>query len=222
MTLYIIRHGETALNRQNIVQGSGVDSDLNATGRRQAQMFFNYYQNVNFDLIITSALKRTHQTVAPFLTHLSVKNAPLIDFGTADSEKIKQRKWLQSADLNEICWGINEGKEIGTEAESFHLKLMEDWSAGAYDSRVEKGESAAELRERVQKFVDFIKKTGKGKNILVCTHGRTLLCLLTILTEGPLSKMNEFKHQNTCLYQAHLVGDEFIFELENDVRHLAN
>ena len=67
MTLYIIRHGETALNRQNIVQGSGVDSDLNNTGHRQAALFFNYYQNIRFDLVITSALKRTHQTVAPFL-----------------------------------------------------------------------------------------------------------------------------------------------------------
>ena len=60
----------------------------------------------------------------------------------------------------------------------------------------------------------------QGKNILLCTHGRTLLCLLTILNEHPLSKMYQYKHQNTCLYKVHYVGDEFIFELENDVRHL--
>lgn len=29
MTLYIIRHGETDFNRKGIVQGSGVDSELN-------------------------------------------------------------------------------------------------------------------------------------------------------------------------------------------------
>jgi broad specificity phosphatase PhoE len=220
MTLYIIRHGETALNRQNIVQGSGVDSDLNGTGRRQAELFFNYYQNVSFDLILTSALKRTHQTVAPFLHHFGLKNAPLIDFKTTELETIKDKKWLKSADLNEICWGINEGKKSNPESEVFFKKLMSDWQTGVYDSRIEGGESAAELHERVQNFVDFVKKHGKGKNILVCTHGRTLLCLLTILKQGPLSKMNDFRHHNTCLYKAYWVDNEFVFELENDIRHL--
>jgi phosphoserine phosphatase len=220
MTLYIIRHGETALNRQNIVQGSGVDSDLNGTGRRQAESFFNYYQNVSFDLILTSALKRTHQTVAPFLHHFGLKNAPLVDFKTTELETIKDKKWLKSADLNEICWGINEGKKSNPESEAFFKKLMSDWQTGVYDSRIEGGESAAELRERVQNFVDFVKKHGKGKNILVCTHGRTLLCLLTILKQGPLSIMNDFRHHNTCLYKAHWVDNEFVFELENDIRHL--
>ncbi len=222
MTLYIIRHGETALNRQNIVQGSGVDSELNATGREQAQLFFNYYQNIAFDLVITSALKRTHQTVAPFLRHLSLKKTPLIDLNTMDLRAIKAKKWLQFQELNEICWGINEGKTSSPESEVFYKKLMEDWLSGVYDSRIEAGESAAELRERVQKFVDFIRKMPEKSNVLVCTHGRTLLCLLTILNEHPLSKMNDFKHQNTGLYKVHLIDNEFIFELENDAKHLGN
>ena len=38
--IYIIRHGETELNRLGIVQGRGVDSDLNDTGRAQAEAFY--------------------------------------------------------------------------------------------------------------------------------------------------------------------------------------
>jgi probable phosphoglycerate mutase len=56
-TIYLIRHGETDFNRQGIVQGSGVDSDLNELGRAQAEAFFQSYQNVNFDKVYTSALK---------------------------------------------------------------------------------------------------------------------------------------------------------------------
>lgn len=222
MTLYIIRHGETALNRQNIVQGSGVDSDLNAKGHEQARLFFNYYQNVAFDVVITSALKRTHQTVAPFLKHLALKKGHSIDLSATDFEAIKDKKWLKMAELNEISWGINEGKTSSPESEIFYKKLMEDWLSGVYESRIEAGESAAELHARVQKFVDFVKKMPQKSNILVCTHGRTLLCLLTILNGDPLSKMNDFKHQNTGLYKVHLVDDEFIFELENDAQHLGN
>ena len=220
MTLYIIRHGETALNRQNIVQGSGVDSDLNATGRRQAQLFFNYYQNIAFDLVVTSALKRTHQTVAPFLHHFGLKNPISLDVHKAKSTDFKERKWVQLHELNEICWGVNEGKTTSPESEGYFKTLMADWLSGVYDSRIEGGESAKELHERVQKFVNFIKNHNDKQNILVCTHGRTLLCLLTILAEHPLSNMNNFKHQNTGLYKVHLIGDEFVFELENDASHL--
>ena len=39
-TIYLIRHGETDFNRQGIVQGSGVDSDLNELGLAQAEAFF--------------------------------------------------------------------------------------------------------------------------------------------------------------------------------------
>ncbi|MFM8374363.1 MAG: histidine phosphatase family protein, partial [Bacteroidota bacterium] len=39
MHVYFIRHGETDFNRQGIIQGRGVDSDLNETGRQQARAF---------------------------------------------------------------------------------------------------------------------------------------------------------------------------------------
>jgi phosphoserine phosphatase len=203
MTLYIIRHGETDLNRKGIVQGSGVDSELNKIGRNQARMFFEYYKNIHFDTIVSSSLKRTQQTVEPFLRRKT------------------HNEWIKMPELNEISWGVHEGQVGNTNSHESYTKLMNDWESGVYDSRIEEGESAAELQTRVNQAVDFLKnKKYRGKNILVCTHGRTLLCLLTILNEHPLSKMGEFKHQNTCLYKVHLVDDEFIFELENDVSHL--
>ena len=35
-TFYIIRHGETDLNRQGIIQGRGMNTDLNEKGAAQA------------------------------------------------------------------------------------------------------------------------------------------------------------------------------------------
>ena len=66
-TIYLIRHGETDFNRQGVVQGSGVDSDLNELGQAQAEAFFQAYQHIPFDKVYTSALKRTHQSVKKFL-----------------------------------------------------------------------------------------------------------------------------------------------------------
>ena len=64
--LYFIRHGETDFNRQNIVQGGGIDSDLNETGRAQGQRFFEHYRDLHFDRVYCTQLKRTYQTVQPF------------------------------------------------------------------------------------------------------------------------------------------------------------
>ncbi|WP_282456203.1 histidine phosphatase family protein [Chitinophaga sedimenti] len=66
--LYIIRHGETDFNRQGIVQGRGVNSDLNAMGVAQAEAFYEHYKHIPFDKVYTSSLKRTHQTVKKFWT----------------------------------------------------------------------------------------------------------------------------------------------------------
>jgi len=65
--IYIVRHGETDFNRKGIVQGGGVDAPLNELGRQQAQAFYDIYKDVLFEIVLTSKLQRTHQTVQPFL-----------------------------------------------------------------------------------------------------------------------------------------------------------
>ena len=49
-----------------IVQGRGMDTELNEKGRAQAEAFYQAYKDVPFDKIYTSTLKRTHQTVQNF------------------------------------------------------------------------------------------------------------------------------------------------------------
>ncbi|NDE62419.1 MAG: histidine phosphatase family protein, partial [Cyclobacteriaceae bacterium] len=38
--IYLVRHGQTDYNLQGVVQGSGIDAPINATGRAQAEAFF--------------------------------------------------------------------------------------------------------------------------------------------------------------------------------------
>jgi probable phosphoglycerate mutase len=200
MTLYIIRHGETDLNRLNIVQGSGVNSDLNNIGRKQAYLFFQYYKNISFDYIITSVLKRTHQTVEPFLLR-----------GGAN--------WIQMPELNEISWGINEGKAGDEMTKNRYDTMMKGWLNGDYHARIEGGESAWELAKRVHKSVEQLRHLD-ANNVLVCTHGRTLLCLMTLLQDEPLKFMQKYIHTNTGLYKLHRIEKEFHIELANDITHL--
>ena len=61
--IFLVRHGQTDYNLKNIVQGRGVDSSINQTGRDQASKFYDKYGSLDFELVITSTLKRTKQTV---------------------------------------------------------------------------------------------------------------------------------------------------------------
>ena len=65
--IYLLRHGQTDFNVQGIVQGSGVNSDLNERGRWQAERFWQAYQDMPFARVYTSALKRTQQSVQHFI-----------------------------------------------------------------------------------------------------------------------------------------------------------
>src|SRR6201991_5291243 len=135
-TLYIVRHGQTDLNKQGIVQGRGRDTNLNDEGRKQAGLFYKAYKNVPFDKIYISELKRTQQSVQPF-----------IDLGIP-YEKL--------SGLDELAWGIHEGQPATTENKFAFLQLMRDWMDGKLDSKFEGGESPNEVKARQQEALKII------------------------------------------------------------------
>lgn len=199
MTLYIIRHGQTEFNRLNIVQGSGIDSDLNETGLAQAKAFYEAHRHVDFELVVTSMLRRTHQTVRQFLD----TNIP----------------WERNPDINEISWGIQEGKPHSQEQIAHYHGMVSAWKSGNIDAAIEGGESARQLLERVERFVDWIKQRPESR-ILVASHGRAIRGLITTLKGLPPTSMEDFKHANTGLYVAHFRNGKWVFERENDTSHL--
>lgn len=198
--IYIIRHGQTDYNLQGIVQGSGVDSSLNATGRAQAQAFFEMYGDVVFDKIYTSSLKRTAQTVARFL------------------EKGIPHEALSG--LNEISWGTNEGQKITPDEDAYYHWMLQQWQGGNTGLRIQGGESPDEVALRQQPVIDKILDNDKDKTILVCMHGRALRILMCQLLHYPLKSMDMFEHSNLCLYLLEFTGTLFSAKKYNDTAHL--
>ncbi len=198
-TIFIYRHGQTDLNKNGIVQGSGVNSSLNERGREQAALFYKKYKDRKFEVVLTSKLQRTHQTVSPFL-----KN------------KIA---WEQFEEINEISWGIHEGKSSKPEMIAEYKELMNGWSNGELHLKIMGGESAFELGKRLKKFIDILRKRPE-KNILVCSHGRAMRALICLMHDFPLTRMQDFTHHNTGLYVAHYQKERFDFVINNDISHL--
>ena len=61
MNLYVLRHGQTDYNLQGRFQGQ-IDVELNDTGIKQAYKTKKLLNNINFDIIVSSPLKRAIQT----------------------------------------------------------------------------------------------------------------------------------------------------------------
>ncbi len=197
---YIIRHGETDLNAQGIVQGSGINSDLNDLGRAQGAAFYEHYKHVPFDKLYTSTLKRTHQTVKGF-----------IDAGL---------NWEQLSGLDELAWGEWEGKKASDDSRAAFREIVEAWQSGDYDARFVGGESPAEVQQRLQKAVNYILTRPDEETILICMHGRAMRLLFCILTGKPLSAMADFPHLNTTLYRFKYEDGKFEMIDFNNTEHL--
>ena len=201
-TIYLIRHGETDYNRRGVVQGSGVDSDLNEMGQAQAMAFFQAYQHVPFRKIYLSGLKRTYQTAEPF-----------IDLGIP-YEKLPG--------LNEISWGVMEGKVPGNLDNAYYRSLIDAWSAGNTALPTDGGESPEQVEARQRVAIDVILSYPDETPILITMHGRAMRILLCWLTNRPLAQMDYFEHGNLCLYKLRYDSDTqtFAIDLSNDTAHL--
>lgn len=197
--IYIIRHGQTDFNLKGIVQGSGVDSSLNAIGQQQAKAFFEMYRSVPFDKIYVSNLKRTAESVRDF-----------IEMGIP-FEKLEG--------LNEISWGTNEGQKITPEEDAYYHWMLKQWQAGNTGERIQGGESPEDVVARQRVALDHILSKTDEKNILICMHGRALRIILCVLLNYPLKSMDIFEHQNLCLYQLDYTGSMFAIKKHNDVSH---
>lgn len=201
-TIYLIRHGETDYNRRGVVQGSGIDADLNDLGRTQAAAFYEAYRGVPFDKVYTSRLRRTTQSVQAFT-----------DAGIPTEAH---------AGLNEISWGIREGKIPNYADDEYYLDLIQSWRAGQVANPTEGGESPQQVKDRQQPVIELILSRHDERTILVAMHGRAMRILLTALFDQPLTMMDEYEHRNLCLYLLHYdyTGGRFTLELANDTRHL--
>lgn len=200
--IYLIRHGQTEYNRKGIVQGSGIDAPLNDVGKFQAEAFYRAYRHVSFDKVYTSVLQRSIQSVQYFL-----------DDGLPHTKL---------AGLNEINWGVKEGKVANSEDHAYYASVIKSWKQGKVDEAIEGGESPLMVMERQKVALDHILAQQDEETILICMHGRAMRVFLCLMLKHDLQNMDDFPHSNLCLYllRYDYSSDKFYLEVSNDQSHL--
>ena len=184
-----------------MVQGSGIDAPLNDKGRWQAEHFWQQYKDYPFEKVYTSALIRTHQTVARFIE--------------------KGIQHVEFEGLNEIHWGTKEGKVATSEDKDDYMRVTKAWQNGELHVKIEGGESPLDLQKKQEVVLDFIRNEEDAEHILICMHGRAMRILLCLMFSYPLSEMDRFSHGNTSLYKITYTGSMFVLDDYNNLLHLS-
>lgn len=154
--LVLVRHGESTWNELRLVQGQNDDARLTDRGRQQAVEVAKEFTSKDFDLIVSSDLRRARETAAVIATALDlpvVTDATLRErgFGVAEGRSV--------AELTEDTVGISHGVVTNDAVSPLG------------------GETLRALRDRAGRFLELCQRRWAGKRLLVVTHGGTIRAL---------------------------------------------
>lgn len=168
MKLYIIRHGETQMNRKKILQGNS-DSPLTESGMDGAKKIAEQLKAEGFDLVISSHLGR------------AIKTAEIIMQG-------RDIPIVQEPLVSEMCFGDWQGKtqeeicidEISKQNYINYFKYPEKYVP------VQGAETFKQLLDRAESFLrkmmNYSREHPEDKVLLV-THGAYIKALLSVVSD---------------------------------------
>lgn len=161
-TLYIVRHGETEWNKNDIIQGQ-VDSPLTPAGIEQAKTTAEELKGVHFDAIFSSDLLRARRTaeIIKLERQLAVNTSKLLrerSFGHFEGKPVEEYK--------------SAVKHLFEQAQ--HLPIEEQW-------KFKFGEDVESDEEIISRFITQLREIAvayAGKTALVTTHGGCIRAFL--------------------------------------------
>jgi probable phosphoglycerate mutase len=169
--IYIVRHGETYINRYNKMQG-WCDMPLTHKGKLQAQQVADTLRQVNFDLAVSSDLGRAKKTRDIIVRRNNSKDIKLIVTPFFREEFYGFFEGMDS----EMAWRMIGGVHgYPTRKEIFkhvNLDVIKNWinEADPYHD----AEDAHHFWKRINQGFEIIENAKNAKNILLVTHGHTI------------------------------------------------
>jgi len=153
-TICLMRHGETDANKKFIVQGR-MDNPLNDYGRLQAKRTAEYLiqNHENFDLVVSSPLKRAYETAKIMVDLFSSPKQILIN-----------------SQLTERNFGDYDGKTI----DDAYSKLV-------VSDQIPNMEKNVDLENRVLNALKNLCEKHPDKKILVVVHSHVIKAVLVKL-----------------------------------------
>ncbi|MDP2964602.1 MAG: histidine phosphatase family protein [Pelolinea sp.] len=136
LTLYLVRHGESVSNFNNVFIGRSVDPALTETGLQQARSLAESLRGKKVAAIFSSTLLRARQTAQIVADEVGL---PV----------------THSKDLIEVGLGLLDGHDIGDPAFlSVYKNMVANWESGYPQVCVPEGESLLDVKARLECFLN--------------------------------------------------------------------
>ncbi len=162
MKLYLVRHGQTDMNKEKLYYG-WTDCPINDVGRKQAKTLHQYFKNVHCHKVITSDLKR------------SVETAEIITEG--QNVVLEKRQAFR-----ELNFGLWEGKHYKA-LQKEYPEAFEQWGKDWKSFCMPEGEAFFTFYERIRKELEnVIQQTPEDNTVLLVTHNGVMSAMLCVLT----------------------------------------
>ena len=179
-TLVLLRHGQTASNRERRIQGQ-LDVDLDDTGREQAARTAPVVAALRPDVVWCSDLARARATVAPVLRELG-----------------REPSWASyDARLREFHLGERQGL-THDEYRALDATEFSAFRAGDYDV-VPGSEKAAEVGLRMGEALgELLRATPEGGTALAVSHGAAIRVATGALLGWPEQQFATLQGVGNC------------------------
>jgi len=161
LNLYLLRHGQTALSRDDVFCGSGLDPELTPEGLQMAEAFAAVYRTKPWRAIYSSGLRRSADSAQPLCDALGI------------TRQVRP-------DLNEIGYGKWEGQTREKVSRDYHDDYV-SWLADPAWHAPTGGELAITVATRSLRVIDEIKCQFADGNVLVVSHKATIRIILCSL-----------------------------------------
>jgi len=196
---YFVRHGETDNNLEGKAQGL-IDTDLNATGRDQAERVPYFFANQNISAIYSSPASRAASTAAP----LSIKSGIPIS-------------------VDERLVEMDQGDYDGLSREEMRSIIPSNWletwrNQDPTDLRIPNGETLGEVRDRMVEICDELALRHTGQTIVIFSHNLAIKTFLCHALGISLSNFRKIDLANCSLSEVETVpGDYWMVSRINQV-----
>lgn len=189
--VYLLRHGETAMNADGNRYCGRMDVPLNEQGVQQAERMAERLKSIQFDAVYASPLQRAYRTAE-------------IASGSKDV--------IQDPRLIEVDFGSWEGK---TRAEFIaeNPALWQQWNTDPGNTKAgQTGEHALGVVQRVEDFFRSMERRHEGGTLLVVGHNGINRLYMAHMLGMPLAHYRRIFQDNASITEF-LLNDQEPFQL---------
>lgn len=198
-SIYLVRHGQTAWNREEIFRGRA-DVPLNETGVREAELAAQYFKGLPIDRIYSSPLARAFQTAERIARICSLEVEPL-------------------EGLIDMSFGAWEGRTL-EEIKREHGELYRLWRESPHLVWFPGGESLDQVRNRSMTALEELIRTHAEKTLVLVSHrvvNKVLICAVLGLDNSHFWQIGQ---DTTAINLVRHKNGRFVLDLLNETCHL--